>query len=67
MALALVSKAYWPASQFSYFPAHVLTAVFYSALPYENVNVHGFLTVVNAFIALRFNDASSSDYPPDKN
>jgi len=41
--------------------------VFYKALPYENDKNHGFLTPVNLFIAFKFNEASSSDCPPDKN
>jgi len=51
---------------FSFFPPQVLTQVFYKALPKEKVKAQGFGRSVKAFMALRFNEASSSDYPPDK-
>jgi hypothetical protein len=51
---------------FSSLPAQVLTQEFYKALPYEKVKVQGLLNPYNLFIALRFNEASSSDYPPER-
>ena len=39
---------------------------FYKALPYEKVKVQGLLTPYNLFMALRFNEASSSLYPPER-
>jgi hypothetical protein len=66
LALALSSKAAWAALKFSSFPYHTLTAEFCKALPYEKVKVQGLLMSFNWFIAFKFNDASSSDCPPDK-
>jgi hypothetical protein len=65
LALALTKRAAYAAATFSGFPCHVFKTVDYNALPYENVNAHGF-GHLSLFIAFKFNDASSSDYPPDK-
>ena len=67
LALALAIKAFYPASKFSGLPAHAAMVLFYKALPYENVKAHGLLILVILFISFKLSDASSSDYPPDKN
>jgi len=52
--------------QFSSLPAHVLTAVFYRALPYEKDKNQGLLIPSNLFMAFKFTDASSSLCPPER-
>jgi hypothetical protein len=65
LAFALTKRAACAASTFSGLPYQVFKTVDCKALPYEKVRAHGFGTF-NLFIAFKFYDASSSDYPPDK-
>ncbi len=56
-AFARVKNACCPAYLFSSFPCHAFIALFWSALPKENVKAQGLLILVIWFMKFKWSDA----------
>lgn len=66
LTLARLMSSSWPALMFSFLPPHARSTEAWRARPYENVRAHG-LKSGTLLMAFKWIEASSSDWPPDKN